>query len=102
MTKERMHHHSVINVKLRCPETRKLLHIFNCLEIAYSPGGGCLKAFYVDKYDSFEKGVDLKRDRIDVYIPDRYIVRMETWSSNSYTPHRDIKRGSYDDTRSTF
>jgi hypothetical protein len=102
MTKEKFYNHSVINVKLRCSETNKLLHIFNCLQISDSSNSKYLKAWCVDKYESFEKDVDLLKDRIDLYIPDKYIVRMEAWSSNSYTPHKEVKRGSYNDTRYKF
>jgi hypothetical protein len=102
MTKEKFHNHSVINVKLRCPETNKLLHIFNCLQVSDAHSGKSLKAWCVDKYESFEKDVDLLRSRIDLYIPPKYIVRMEAWSSNSYTPHKEVRRGSYDDTRYKF
>jgi hypothetical protein len=102
MTKERLINHSVINVKLRCPETRKLLHIFNCLQVSNVSSSRSLKAWCVDKYESFEKNVDLHRGRLDLYIPNKYIVSMEAWSSNSYAPHKDVKRGSYDDTRYKF
>ena len=100
--KERLIQYKVIVVKLRCPETMKLLHIFNCLEVSSSHNDKCLKAWNVDKYESFEKNVDLLKDRIDLYIPDKYIVRMEAGYTNDYIPNRDVRRGSYDDTRSIF
>ena len=102
MSKEKIYKHSVINVKLRCPKTDRLLHIFNCLQISDTKNSRCLIAWCVDKYESFEKDVDLLRDRIDLYIPNRYSVRMEAWTSNSYAPHKEVKSGSYDDTRYKF
>ena len=100
--KERLIQYRIIVVKLKCAETNKLLHIFNCLEIAKLSGHSSIKAYNVSKYETFEKDTDLLRDRIDLYIPDRYNVRIETGYTNEYIPNRDVRRGSYDDTRIEF